>query len=97
MNKENDVKILMLICGVLIGLGIYFVYDYYSVDSIDVDCLVDDFESFNLSMQQELIGMDFFNEQTTFEYFTEFYWRKHPKSRFLMEQALTYELKKCEK
>lgn len=96
MQKKDKNVTILCICIIII-LSLYIINDIFTVDNVDVDCLIDNIESIdlnNLSQYDERIPI---NEDWKIKDVKFFYDNKHPKSRWLLKSILKLYLFKCEK
>jgi len=94
---KTDLVAILMICCALVGWGAYVVYDYYSVDSVDIDCLFDLAESYDINDLTIYTNKPILTEDWTIAQIKDFYYQKYPKSRLAAELMATQILNRCEK
>jgi len=77
----------------LVIMSCYLVYDYFTVESVDIDCLVEEIENMDLVNMSE--GM--FGPERTLTDVWSIYERKKPKSTLMLKSMLSMLLGKCER
>lgn len=86
----------MIIGVVMIIISIVGYINLSSPSSVDVDCLIDAVEEANITEISQTYGHGIVDSTWTLNQVENFYWFKHPKTRWAAKVALNYYLKQCE-
>ena len=95
--KPWKYNLCIIICIIIVLVCIFAYFNFTSLTSVDVDCLLDIAEDANITDLSNSYGQGIIDSSWTLEQVENFYWFKHPKTRWAAKFAINYYLNECEK
>jgi hypothetical protein len=88
---KKTIALLVIVVVVLLVVGFYS-WLMLDPDSVDVDCVVDNYETMNVTK----ISHEYLHEDMTLSYIKFLYDMKKPQSRMMLKSMLNILFKRCE-